>query len=123
MPATFDKILGKPLLHTHAASDISGLVTGITNTVSSVNSNTTLTSTSANVTMVDATNSTITIFLPQASTVTNLIFTVKKTDSTLNTVTLDGYNNELIDGSANLIIQFQNSAVDVVSNGSGWYII
>ena len=114
MPATFDKILGKPLLHQHNVSDILGLSNSpSSDTTSSVSSDQTLTSSStANVYLVNAASSNINIILPSASTVTNKIYKIKKTDSSVNTVNIKPNGADTIENlSEDLVVQFQNSAV------------
>jgi hypothetical protein len=126
MPATFDKILGKPLLHQHNVSDILGLSSSpSSDTVSSISSDQTLTSSStANVYLVNAASSNINITLPSASTVTNKIYKIKKTDSSTNTIIIKPNGTDSIENlSEDLIVQFQNSAVQLISYGNGWFII
>ena len=103
MPTTFDKILGKPLLHSHVASDITdGDV----------------------VLLTDASNSNATISLPIVTTVLNKKYIIKKVDSTNHLVTIIPNNTDKIDSlSQNLIIEFQNSCVQLMATSSGWFII
>jgi hypothetical protein len=72
---------------------------------------------------VDATSSPQTVNLATASSKNGVTYVVKKTDSTANTVTIVPDGAETIDGKASMILQFQNSAIDLYSNGSNWYII
>lgn len=123
MPATFDKILGKPLLHSHQASDIIGLTTGSSDTVASYNSNQTLTSSSANIILINALSGAVTIVMPAASTVANKVFSIKKIDTSANQVIVDVDGSEKIDGDANVVISFPESTLQIVSDGSNWYII
>lgn len=73
--------------------------------------------------LVDASGGAKTITLPQASTVTGRIFTVKKIDSSANSVTLDGFSTETIDGSTTKTLATQYKSFTVTSTGSVWYII
>lgn len=127
MPVTFDKILGKPLSHKHQAADIIGLsVSGSgSNSTISVSNDQNLTS-SANVILADSSTSTLTLnlTLPQASTVVGKVYIIKKTDSTSKTVTILPYSGDKIDNSSeSMIIEFQNTTIQLVSSGTNWYII
>ena len=73
--------------------------------------------------LVDASGGAKTVTLPQASTVTGRIFTVKKIDSSSNSVTLDGFSTETIDGATTKTLATQYKSFTVVSTGSVWYII
>jgi len=128
MPVTFDKILGKPLSHKHQAIDIVGLSASGdgSNTAISVTSDQNLTASSANVILADASTLplTLNITLPQASTVSGKVFMIKKTDSSLKTVTVLPYPGDNIDGVIeSIIIEFQNTTIELVSSGTNWYII
>lgn len=127
MPVTFDKILGKPLSHKHQSSDIIGLSTSTTGTNStiSVSSDQSLTS-SNNIILADSSSSTLTLnlTLPQASTVVGKVYAIKKTDSSSKSVTILPYSGDKIDNSSDsMIIEFQNTTIQLVSSGANWYII
>lgn len=47
----------------------------------------------------------------------------KKTDASVNTVTIDGYMSQTIDGAANTILTSQYNYVGIVCDGSNWNII
>jgi len=89
---------------------------------SSATTNTTLTETDGiNVTLVNATSGAVTITLPTA--VSNAAsFIIKKTDSSTNAVTIDGYSTETIDGSTTYILNDQYNYVEIVSNGTNWVV-
>lgn len=72
--------------------------------------------------LVDATASNLVLTLPAVST-TNLVFTVKKTDASAFTVTLDGYSAEQIDGSVTLTLTNQWDRATVISDQTQWYLI
>jgi hypothetical protein len=72
---------------------------------------------------VDATGGARTVFLPAAAYMSGRVITVKKTDASGNTVTLDGNGAETIDGAATLVISTQNHARTVISDGVNWRII
>jgi hypothetical protein len=72
--------------------------------------------------LADATSSNLVLMLPAVST-TNLVFTVKKKDVSANTVTLDGYSGEQIDGAVTLTLTNQWDKVTVISDQTQWYLI
>lgn len=123
MPVTVDKLLGKPLLHTHQLGDI---IVGTTGSVNVANVVTTATNKNADVEtiiLVDATSGAITITLPPALSYLNKIYTIKKIDSTTNSVIVDGNGAETIDNNQTVTIGFQYTTLQIVSNGIAWYII
>jgi len=122
MPTTFDKILGKPLLHTHQASDITGLPGN--DVVATVSNNQILVPSSANVLLVNAVSGPISITLPAATAVLGMTFKIKKIDISSNIVTIVPNVGDNIEGVAeNLVVEFQNTAVQLMSTNSGWFII
>lgn len=127
MAVTFDKLLGKPLLHQHSVGDITGLGAASGGDISvSVSSDQTLNSDSPNVIFADASSllTTLNITLPQASTVTNKVFKIKKIDSSIKTVTIIPYSGDQIENlSESLIIESQNSTAQLISYSNGWFII
>ncbi|MGZ8924560.1 MAG: hypothetical protein ACXW2E_01625 [Nitrososphaeraceae archaeon] len=50
------------------------------------------------------------------------IFIIKKTDSSSNTVTVDGSTTETIDGGETAIIAVQYESISLISNNSNWEI-
>lgn len=88
----------------------------------SVSSNTTLTTTNA-VVSVDASGGAVTITLPTAVGNTGHTFSIKKADSSGNTVTIATTGGQTIDGSATAVIKVQYVSVLVISNGSNWQVI
>lgn len=123
MAVTIDKILGKPLSHTHVLADIVMPGAGNINSTSitTVNGNTTLSTYST--ILVNANSGNVTITLPAAASNANQSYRIKKIDSTSNTVTVDANGSETIDGDLTVIMSFPNSAMDIVSNGTSWYIV
>jgi len=71
--------------------------------------------------LADATSGDITITLPSAST--GLHYYIKKIDSSSNKVIVDGDGSETIDGSTTQDIISQYDTIEIVSDGTGWYII
>lgn len=125
MPATIDKLLGRPLLHTHQIGDVIITAGGEidVNDVVTVQTTPYTATTTATVILVNALSTAITVSMPLASSVAHKIYKIKKIDVSANEVTVDGYSSETIDGDATKSIAYQNSALQLVSNGTGWYII
>jgi hypothetical protein len=73
--------------------------------------------------LCDATSAAFTITLPPANQYRGLGFTIKKTDSSVNAVTIDGHASEAIDGAATLALDAQHKARTLVSDGTGWQVV
>ena len=73
--------------------------------------------------LVDATAGAKTVNLPAASGCTRRRYTVKKTDSSANAVTLDGNASETIDGAATYALATQYKAVTVQCDGTNWHVV
>lgn len=73
--------------------------------------------------LVDATAGNITITLLPALQWEQKIVTVKKIDSSVNTVTIDADSAELIDGIATKVISTQYTSYDFTSQGGAVWII
>ena len=100
---------------------------GSTATVDPIIVSTTTTYTAAQtsgivVLLCNSTSGAITINLPTA-VLNKAIFTVKKIDSSTNTVTIDASGAETIDGSTTIPIAVCYTAITFVSDGSNWMII
>jgi hypothetical protein len=72
--------------------------------------------------LVDASGAARTITLPAASGYANKEFTVKKSDSSANTVTLARTGSDTIDGATSKVISAQYASLTVTSDGTNWYI-
>jgi hypothetical protein len=72
--------------------------------------------------LVDATAGAITMNFPTAVG-NNAVYTVKKVDSSANTVILTPNGAETIDGAATQTIRFQNTSVDLYSDNANLYIM
>ena len=92
-----------------------------TSTVTAATVNVTATSGTYTV-LCNCTSNAITVNLPTAVGNSALI-TVKKTDSTANTVTVDGYSTQTIDGGTTAVIRVQYASISMVSDGTNWSII
>jgi hypothetical protein len=86
--------------------------------VASVSSNTTLSAAHHDVS-VDASGGAVTITLPSASAHTGRIYTIRKTDSSGNAVSVASGDN--INGLSSIPITTQYGTLNVVSNGSTWF--
>lgn len=75
--------------------------------------------TSNEVILADATGAAITLTLPTAVGNTNM-YVAKKTDSTINPVTVATTSAQTIDGAAQVIIFNGGDSVRVVSDGANW---
>lgn len=71
----------------------------------------------------DCSGGAITLNLPAAADRTGWSYTIKKTDSSANTVTIDGNASETIDGATTQVISYQWTSLTIVCDGTGWYII
>jgi hypothetical protein len=71
----------------------------------------------------DATAAGFTVTLPAAATNTGRIFNIKKVDSSVNAVTIDGNGAETIDGAATLAITTQWTSIKVQCTGTEWIVI
>jgi hypothetical protein len=84
---------------------------------------TSITASANNVILCNATSGAITITLPAASSNTNKIYGIKKIDSSINTITIDGNASETIDGALTQVISSQYDCLTIMCDGSNWYII
>lgn len=91
--------------------------------ISTKTANYTLLSTDATV-LFDATSGNLTANLPTAASVTGRIFVIKKTDSSVNTVTIDANGTETIQAlgapALTQVLSAQGETLTVQSTGTGW---
>lgn len=71
----------------------------------------------------DATSAAFTITLPTAASKTGQRYTIKKTDSSANAVTIGTTSSQTIDGSTTYSLASQWKYATIISNGSNWLII
>lgn len=64
-----------------------------------------------------------TLTLPAAASFTNKDLLIKKTDSSLNAITIDGNGSETIDGATTTTLNTQYESVRIVCDGSNWFIM
>jgi hypothetical protein len=79
--------------------------------------------TSDEIILVDASSSNVTITLPAVSGNSGVHFHIKKTDSSTNTVTVDGSGSETIDGATTQVISSQYDSMHIVCDGTEWWIL
>lgn len=68
-------------------------------------------------------NGPVTISLSAASNLSGKKYTIKKIDADANNVTIDAFSTETIDGVTTKVISTQWDTVEVVCDGSEWFII
>lgn len=75
--------------------------------------------------LCNCTSGSITVTLPDAtsSTFNTNTYTVKKTDSSSNNVTINTTSSQTIDGSTSATIMVRYVSVSLVSDGSNWNVI
>lgn len=88
----------------------------------SVTGATTLTATS-NIVMANATSAAFSVTLPTAVGATGQVYTVTKTDSSVNAVTVATTSAQTINLATSYTLKVQYSSVTVQSDGSNWQVI
>lgn len=73
--------------------------------------------------LCDASGGAFAITLPTAASAKDVEFFVKKTDSSVYAVTIDGDGSETIDESTTQVISSQYDCITVYSDGTEWWII
>lgn len=73
--------------------------------------------------LANATGGNMVVALPTAVGIAGKIYTIKKTDVSVNTVTVDGSGAQTIDGAATKVLATQYSTVTIQSNGTNWSIL
>ncbi len=63
-----------------------------------------------------------TITLPTAASATGVEYTFRKTNSSTNTITIDGSGAETIDSFASLLLYSQRDILTIYSNGTEWIV-
>ena len=90
--------------------------------VRSVSATTTIT-TSDYAILANSTAVAISVTLPAASTVTGRIFFIKRVNAGANSVAVNPVGGETIDGGPFHSLTAQWARVEIISNGSAWFII
>jgi hypothetical protein len=73
--------------------------------------------------LCDASGGAFTITLPTAVGINGKLFTIKKTDSSGNAVTVDGDGSETIDGALTKLISAPYDAMKIISDNANWHIV
>lgn len=73
--------------------------------------------------LVDASSAGITISLPPVASKAGSQVVVKKIDSSVNTVTVDGDGSDTLDGAATQSLTNQYDSITVASDGTQWWIV
>lgn len=73
--------------------------------------------------LCDCTSNNVIVTLPAAAFSLNRLFQIKKTDSSTNSVVIDGNASETIDGIATVSISTQYECITVVCDGTEWWIV
>lgn len=73
--------------------------------------------------LADASSNAITVTLPSAGSNTGREIWIKKTDTSTNTVTVDGSGSETIDGATTYVLSSQHQSIGIISDGVNWRIL
>ena len=73
--------------------------------------------------IADSTAGAITVSLPPAATANGRIFFVKRVNAGANNVTVDPFGSETIDGAATHVLTLQWHRIEIISNGTAWFIV
>lgn len=77
---------------------------------------------SDSIVIANASSENITLTLPPVSASANKTLRIKKVDSDAHTVTISASGTDRIDGQQSHMLRFQYQSVDLVCNGSEWYL-
>ena len=90
--------------------------------VRSVSASTTITTIDYAI-LANSTAAAVTVTLPAASTVTGRIFFIKRVNAGANSVAVNPVGGETIDGGPFHSLTAQWARIEIISNGSAWFII
>lgn len=71
----------------------------------------------------NATSAAFTVTLPAAASSDGQVVVVKKTDSSINAVTVDGNSAETIDGVASFYLTLQYESITLLCDATGWHVV
>ena len=74
------------------------------------------------VVLADASGGAFTLTLPTAASASGQSFTIKKIDTSANAVTVDGDSAETIDGSTTAVLASAYDAIQIISDGTEYWI-
>lgn len=75
------------------------------------------------VVLCDASGGAFTVLLPPASESEDVVYFIKKIDSSGNAVTVDGDDTETIDGATTKSLSAQYATLQVICDGSNWHVL
>lgn len=102
-------------------SELTGGSPGVL-TVTTLTSNTTLSTSPNQILLADTTSGIFIITLPTAVGNSGVAYTIKKVNAG-NTLTVATTSSQTIDGTTTITMTVQYSSVDIVSDGSNWFIL
>lgn len=91
-------------------------------TVTTLTGNTTLTTDVNQILLADTTTGSFTITLPTAVSNSGVAYTIKKINIG-NPLTVATTSSQTIDGSTSISLNVQYESIDIVSNGTNWFIL
>ena len=97
-------------------------VSALTRTKRAVSSSVSLLA-SDSVLLADASGGAITLTLPNASGASGVQLDIKKTDSSQNAVTIDGFSSQTIDDETTHALTTQYDSLTVFCDGTEWWIL
>jgi hypothetical protein len=74
-------------------------------------------------TPVSASGGAVVVSLPAAATSAGFIFSIKRTDSSVNLITIDGNAAETIDGDLTIFLTVQHETVELFCDGVAWHVM
>jgi len=73
--------------------------------------------------LCDAETNPFTITLPNAVENSGQVLTIKKINSNSNSITINSFTSQKIDGSSTFLLSTQYAFIKVISNGANWFVI
>jgi hypothetical protein len=101
---------------------INQIIDGYGYTTSSVSADYTMTLNDT-IILMDATGGNKVVTLKPVDQCKNKRVTIKKTDASANTVTIDGNDSEVINNATTYVLTAAYQSIDVVSDGSKWWAV
>lgn len=77
----------------------------------------------ANLLLVSASAAAVTVTLPAAAKSLNRTLHIKKTDSSVNAVTIDANASETIDGALTKSLTAQWQVLSIICDGTAWFVL
>lgn len=79
--------------------------------------------TSDSLVLADGTSAAFSVTLPTASSAAGRVYTVKKTDVSVNAITIDAAGAELVDGATTHVLSEQYDSATFTSDGTRWQLV